>query len=581
MEENVINKNKKIIKTLIIIIILLSIALIGTYAYWFTTNTQTNSNIVTSSCLKLSFNGENDINITDGYPMTDKEGKGQTPYTFTLTNECVEQTAYTINLETVSKGSKILKDEYIKANLQQDGKDLFLNKLTEEHVNEEKIIKDASKAYKLYSGTIEPKGSEGATQTFDLRLWMDEGVTLEQTDAMNATYEGKITIGSRLGSNEGSSSGGSTISSDYNALADLIDKKEGQLVYDLTNDNNLRFVGADPDNYVNFNNDESTWRGYGSSSSNYYKYFNSSEECNSDANYHYNCEQVPAWRIIGVMNNIEDENGNMGSHLKLIRSSIGEYSWDSSETNVNEGSGVNEWSTSAIEKVLNENYYNKKVGGTCYDNAKNKVKDCPEWENIGLNNEARTMISKVKWNTGTIPFDYSDNSIMDFITPFYMYNVERSMYNGKICEKDTSYCSDEIERTTIWPGYVGLMYPSDFGFATSGGNEANRLICLKISMSPTGSNPHWGSTGTYGYCLDNTWLKASHGSGKNISTLTSVPTKRFAYFLFSVASNSIAQSASTVSNEIYPVVYLNSNVKIESNDASDYGSKTNPYKLTT
>ncbi len=374
---------------------------------------------------------------------------------------------------------------------------------------------------------------------------------------------------------------GST-SSDYNALADLINKKEGQLIYDLTNDNNLRFVGADPDNYVSFNNDEYIWKGYNSSSN--YKYFNSSEECKSDGSYHYSCEQVPAWRIIGVMNNIEDENGNMGSHLKLIRSRIGEYSWDSSESSVNNGAGVNEWSEADIQKVLNDNYYNKKAGGICYGGSNEIIKECPDWESIGLNDDARNMVSKVKWNTGTIPFDYNDRNNKDFLTPFYMYNVERSMYNGKLCEQGHNYCTDEVERTSSWTGYVGLMYPSDFGFATNGGgSEDKRKICLKTSMSANSTISNWTSSNYSSYCGDRNWLNADYTSNVRIvmATITSVPYYGSGYYLFSIESYGISEYIVSSTPQIFPVVYLNSNVKIEPNDASDYGSKTNPYRLIT
>ena len=64
-----------------------------------------------------------------------------------------------------------------------------------------------------------------------------------------------------------------------------------ELAYDGTADNNLRYVGANPNNYVLFNNE--------------------------------------LWRIIGVMNNIDDGIGNKETRLKIIRSeSIGKYSWD-------------------------------------------------------------------------------------------------------------------------------------------------------------------------------------------------------------------------------------------------------------
>ena len=33
------------------------------------------------------------------------------------------------------------------------------------------------------------------------------------------------------------------------------------------------------------------------------------------------------------------------------------------------------------------------------------------------------------------------------------------------------------ERPTKWTGKIGLMYPSDYGYATSGGSTTNREAC--------------------------------------------------------------------------------------------------------
>ena len=63
-----------------------------------------------------------------------------------------------------------------------------------------------------------------------------------------------------------------------------------ELKYDNTVDNNLRYVGVDPNNYVSFNNE--------------------------------------LWRIIGAFNNIDDGTGKKETRLKIIRSEpIGKYSW--------------------------------------------------------------------------------------------------------------------------------------------------------------------------------------------------------------------------------------------------------------
>ncbi len=361
----------------------------------------------------------------------------------------------------------------------------------------------------------------------------------------------------------------------YNALENLIDKKEGQLIYDGTDDNNLRFIGADPDNYVIFNNNEYIWRGYYSSSSSSYKEYNSYEECTSAKSYNSKCEKFPAWRIIGVMNNVEDEFGNTGSHLKIIRDSIGEYSWDSSESSVNSGYGVNEWSVSDIQKVLNENYYNKKAGGTCYNEARNTVATCPKWESIGLNDNARAMVSKVKWNLGTMQ---SHNKV-DYMTPIYSYINERSENSGNICNYGESQCNFYYTNNlTTWIGYIGLMYPSDFGFSTSGGGESQRQTCLNTTMFniDTGITGGWASY-ELSYCYSNSWINKNYNG---FWTMTPYPWSGGSNYGIGCNYGALAVVNNYAPYLIRPTLYLNSNIKIEEDNSENYGSKDNPYRLS-
>ncbi len=309
-----------------------------------------------------------------------------------------------------------------------------------------------------------------------------------------------------------------------------------ELAYDGTKDNNLRFIGSDPYNYVEFNNE--------------------------------------TWRIIGVMNNIEDSEGNVGSHLKIIKASIGQIGWDSSQGTVNDYNGVNEWSTSAVAKVLNENFYKKEAGGTCY-NGNNYTSgiNCPNWESIGLNDEARAMVSKVKWNTGTVPVNYTENR--DLISPRYMYEMERSENTGKECSNLDKKCNDLIERKTNWLGYVGLSYPSDYSYATNGGSEEQRQTCLTTSIN------YWSSEPNKTNCVLNSWLYGwINIESVNLWTMTPAPHSVNAYSVFSMRYNGIIISDVTYkANKVLPVVYLNTNIKIEEDNSENYGSKDNPFRL--
>ena len=182
-------KNQKIIIPMFIVLGLFII--IGTsYALWQITLQQTDTNVITTGCLKLTLTEETDaINLASVSPTSDEDGKKLTPYTFTIENTCTTDTNYVINLETTSTGDKILADNYVKAHLISNTDQLFLDKLLEKHINEEKVITDATNAYKLYQGTL---GNKEKKQ-FSLRLWLDEET--EAVDSvMNATWQGKITV---------------------------------------------------------------------------------------------------------------------------------------------------------------------------------------------------------------------------------------------------------------------------------------------------------------------------------------------------------------------------------------------------
>ncbi len=182
-------KNKKIVIPMFIVVSLFII--IGTsYALWQITLQQSSTNVITTWCLKLTLTEETDaINITDITPTSNADGKLLEPYTFILENICTTDTNYVINLETLSTEEKTLADKYLKANLVSGESELFLDKLLEKHINEEKVISDATTAYKLYQGTL---GNKEKKQ-FSLRLWMD--IDTEAVDeVMNALWQGKVTV---------------------------------------------------------------------------------------------------------------------------------------------------------------------------------------------------------------------------------------------------------------------------------------------------------------------------------------------------------------------------------------------------
>ena len=157
------------------------------------------------------------------------------------------------------------------------------------------------------------------------------------------------------------------------------------------------------------------------------------------------------------------------------------------------------------------------------------------------------MIDNVKWYLGgtfetTISEDFSND---------YWYTYERgaSVYSGN---------------STNWIGKVGLMYPSDYGYATSGGSTTSREECLAKWLG------EWNDS-NYSDCKNNDWLYDSSNSKWTITPLTDRVDAI-------IINNSKPGRGGTVSftYPVHPVVYLSSNVGI----TGGVGTSNDPYQLS-
>ena len=295
---------------------------------------------------------------------------------------------------------------------------------------------------------------------------------------------------------------------------------------------NTRYIGADPNNYVSVDGE--------------------------------------VWRIIGIMKDIDDGTGNKSDRVKLIRSeAIGNYSWDTSESSINGGDGVNEWSQADLMKLLNPGYVSESIGGslywnsgsgTCYNGGNNTTGAC-DFTSTGIKNKLKTLISDAVWNTGSNGSSYS----YDNIKTAKFYELERGSNIGKICSSG-NYCNDVVERTTTWTGKVGLMYPSDYGYATSGGRTTDRTACLNTKLYS------WSSS-SVSDCKNNDWLLKSSIQW----TISPLAYSSYANHAFVVSSSgAVGRYYASIGYVVRPVGYLLSNVKISGGE----GTSSNPFILS-
>ncbi len=299
-------------------------------------------------------------------------------------------------------------------------------------------------------------------------------------------------------------------------ITNLLEYDGEGLKKDNTSDQNIRYYGSNPNNYVSFNNE--------------------------------------LWRIIGVF----------GNNVKLVRSeSLGNISWDSSDSTINNGYGVNQWGESTYEDgssyegadlqvYLNKMYYGGDTTVTCYNGRYNQTTTCPKDSNgnfLTIDETSKSLIDNHIWNTGAI----ENNTRTDTLA---FYSAERGT-KGKMCSSGTT-CNDAVTRTTSWTGYVALPYITDWAYASS------ERICETNMQKQDSSNAY--------ICKNNNWMQRS----------------TVAWYLSPGAHGAYAPNAWNVGGDGYagsnfvdgsfavaPSIYLKSNVII----ASGTGISSNPYIL--
>ena len=203
------------------------------------------------------------------------------------------------------------------------------------------------------------------------------------------------------------------------------------------------------------------------------------------------------WRIIGVID----------GKIKIKRNNkIGNKNWSSN-------SFSNNWENSDLQIYLNNEYYNS------------------------INEPYKGMISEETYYLGG-PTESNQN----LLTASGYYDVERS---------NIVYAGNPISIKQ----YIGLIYPSDYGYATGSS-------CLSAPLSLYANNNCYNN---YLYKKDQEiWLQTPDASANETAALV----MKFGYVYY--------KGAISEDRPVFPTLYLSSEVQITGGD----GSKTNPYELS-
>ena len=168
------------------------ICIIGVSFAWFRLYlSQTENNTIASrTCFNTTLTEDTSkISLTDAFPITDEDGLKQTPFTFTIKNNCNSYVKVYITIDSTyreSTDTSYLKDNYMKVNISPKGttasKSVILGSqaLTD--------LENNKKGYIIINTGL--KANE--EKSYDLRIWMDSTVTTEQ--GLNKNWSGKIVV---------------------------------------------------------------------------------------------------------------------------------------------------------------------------------------------------------------------------------------------------------------------------------------------------------------------------------------------------------------------------------------------------
>ena len=260
------------------------------------------------------------------------------------------------------------------------------------------------------------------------------------------------------------------------------------------------------------------------------------------------CPDKHLYRIIGsIYEELEGTN-----RLKVIKATpltdgtTSAFSWDYTSS----GSHSNIWATitsgnysnsltsgSQLMKLLNSGAWWNGKSGSYYNGSKTATS--VNFTNYKLSDKAKSYITTSRYYLG------GSNTNKGVMTnQFYTYERGTARYDRN--------------RPLYWDGYVGLMYPSDYGYAA--GNS-----CV------TGTDPY----NYYGGCMNKDWLYISN----TLQWLMSPDSSNYTGLVFIVGSSGyvgIFLNYGWYVHSVRPTFYLKADTNIKSGD----GSSTNPYILS-
>ena len=278
---------------------------------------------------------------------------------------------------------------------------------------------------------------------------------------------------------------------------------------DIFDENGLRYEGADPNNYICLDN-------------------KTSGDCSNSS---------LLFRIIGLFDEDTSSNGTNSSGTKKLLKVIDTNNYGGTDGKRWNTAGTNNWSSASLKTELNGTYLDALLGTS------------------NVNSKLSGAIANAKWHLGG-----ASSSNSNTLTAEGIYTEERNTSAIYSANPSSIYAK------------VGLMYPSDYGYATVGGTTTNRAGCRAKELF------NWRDS-SFSDCKNNDWLYTSQSSFANGAEWLLSPSSSSSLNIYGLISTGYVDLGCYVDNEqlaVRPTFYLDSSIlKI----VGGLGTKDNAYRI--
>ena len=509
---NIVDTTNNKRKLILSLVLLTSVVLLGTFAWYvWSSKDNTSMNVTIGDLADVSFKTGNDINITNLSPSFNYDDGALTEFSIRKKKGLTTDLYTNIYLDITSI-SDTLKSPSFKYELLSSSDGNTYNNVSsgnfqDAYIGKQNILVDTPLAdgktyYKLYIWIDGNEENNTSMQSSSMKGVLNVNVT---TPPVNA-----VTLVEGLDEGATGDSGSGVYKVTHNAIASS-DSATGSEIPAVTD---YRYYGPSPNNYICL-----------------------------DMEGQSTCPDRGLFRIIG---SIYEENAGKNL-IKVIKATpltdgtTSEFSWDYKVTN-GSGSYNNVWSSTTsgtssgatLMQLLNGIYLTRGTG-SYYNNS--TIATTVNFESTGLTDVAQSLMNTGKSNNGLSKYYLGGYSDGDLKTP--------AIY---LAERGTTTSSGSALH---WDGKVGLMYPSDYGYAA--GND-----CV-TNTAPFNYD---------GGCRNKDWL---YRSNSYEWTMTSYASR--ANFVWTVTYGRAGNNNSRSPYGSRPIFYLKSDISV----TDGTGTSSDPY----